>query len=174
VQADVRHAIHQAIDTFGQIDILVNNAGMGKFAPATQVELTDYDQMFDVNVKGSFICAQAVVPHLQTQQSGHIVCVCSDVSHRTFVGGSVYCATKYAQEALTNALRKELRPQGIKVSGVYPGQTDTEFGNTTQGAAHKAAWLRAGDVADAIIYIINTPPHLLIDELQLHPISQEF
>ena len=180
LEADVRSetqindAISKILARFGSIDVLVNNAGLGTFGDIEATDLAVYEQMFDVNVKGSFICAKAVIPLLKAQKSGHILQVCSDVSRRTFAGGSGYCATKYAQEALGNAMRKELRSHGIKVSNVYPGKTDTFFGGTAQGADHKTDWLRAKDVADAIVYVLNTPPNVLIDELQIHPLEQEF
>ena len=111
---------------------------------------------------------------MRTAGGGHIVNVASDVAKRTFAGGSLYCASKFAQEAFSSALRKEVRKDKIKVSVVYSGLVDTHFHADPQGGAHATNWLRDSDVADAIIYILAAPAHVVVDELVLHPLAQDY
>ena len=98
----------------------------------------------------------------------------SDVAKRTFSGGSLYCASKYAQDAFSASLRKELRSHGIKVSVVYPGLVDTFFHDGNPGQPHRAEYLKPHDIADAVAYILNAPAHVVIDELMLHPLVQDY
>lgn len=128
----------------------------------------------DVNVKGSFLLSKAALPHLKAARHGHILAVASDVSKRTFANGSLYCASKYAQDAFFAALRREVRPHNIKVSVIYPGLVDTHFHNSGPGQDKNHWYMRAEDIASAIAYVINTPPHVCVDELMLHPMGQDW
>jgi NADP-dependent 3-hydroxy acid dehydrogenase YdfG len=158
---------------FGPLDYLVNNAGYGIFKPADEIGLAEWRELMDVNVAGTFVCCKYFMPGMKGQGSGHIVNIASDVAKRNFANGSLYCASKYAQDAFSGALRKELRPFGIKVSVVYSGLVDTHF-HGQPGAPHAATWLSDQDMADAIYYVMDQPPHVVVDELMIHPLSQEY
>lgn len=158
---------------FGGIDLLINNAGVGTFATVDQLSFSDWEKMFSTNVTGTFLLCKECVP-LMKQVGGHIVTIASDVSRRTFAGGGGYCATKYAQEALCLSLRKEVRQFGIKVTVVYPGLIDTHFHSTPEGDISHSSWLKAEDVADTVRYIVDAPAHVVIDEVVLHPLSQDY
>ncbi len=162
------------IAQFGKIDAVVNNAGFGIFGSTDSLSASDWDSVMNTNVKGTFLFCQAILPHFRQQGGGHIVNVASDVAKRVFDGGSLYCASKYAQDAFSMSLRKEVRKNNIKVSVIYSGLVDTHFHAHPQGDSHAAAWLKGKDVADAIIYILEAPPHVVIDELMLHPLSQDY
>jgi NADP-dependent 3-hydroxy acid dehydrogenase YdfG len=103
-----------------------------------------------------------------------LILVTSDVARRTFAQGSLYCMSKYAQDALALTLRKELRPHGVRVSVVMPGLTDTSFGGSEEGAPHKAEWLKPQDVAQTIAFMANAPQHVVIDEVLIHPFCQDY
>ena len=166
--------VQNCVERFGSIDILVNNAGIGIFGDVEQSSLSEWQQLFDTNVTGTFLFSREVIPHMKQQRSGHIVIVASDVSKRVSEGGSAYCATKFAQDAFSMALRKEVRRFGIKVSTIFPGLVDTSFHAQPEGDASHQGWLRAHDVADAIVYVLNTPSHVVIDEVMIHPLIQEY
>ena len=94
---------------------------------------------------------------------------------RTFAHGTAYGASKYAQDAMLGSLRKEVRPHGIKVSTIYPGLVDTYFNDTKPDSAEaKRNHLRPADVAQAVRYVLEAPAHVVIDELMLHPLTQEW
>jgi NADP-dependent 3-hydroxy acid dehydrogenase YdfG len=173
-EAQVNAAVEQVIADFGRIDCVINNAGIGVFKAAETISEAEWNTLMDVNVKGSFLLTKAALPHLKTAGRGHILAVASDVSKRTFPNGSLYCASKYAQDAFFSALRKEVRPHGIKVSVVYPGLVDTHFHKREQGNPAQADYLNPGDIAAAISYILNAPAHVVVDELMIHPLSQEY
>ncbi|MDZ7898172.1 MAG: SDR family oxidoreductase [Arcicella sp.] len=114
----VKSTINSTKETFGTIDALVNNAGFGIFKQATEISTAEWDSIYDTNVKGTFLFCKEAIQHMKAQGAGHIVNVASDVAKRVFDGGSLYCSSKYAQDAFSMALRKEVRKDGIKVSVV--------------------------------------------------------
>lgn len=170
----VNEAVAKIVRDFGRIDHVINNAGLGAFKPAEQLSDAEWDTVMDVNVKGSFLLTKAALPHMKAAKSGHILAIASDVSKRTFPNGSLYCASKYAQDAFFSALRKEVRADGIKVSIIYPGLVDTYFHDGVPGQPHRAQYLQADDIAAAASYILNAPAHVVVDELMIHPLSQDY
>lgn len=173
-ETQVKSVFAQILAQFGRIDFLINNAGIGQFKPVTETDAAYWDELMAVNVKGTFLCAKEAVLQMQKQGSGHIVNIASDVSKRTFPNGALYCSSKYAQDAFSSALRKEVRKDGIKVSVIYPGLVDTYFHPDGPGKPENASHLKPEDIAAAVNYIISAPKHVVIDELMIHPISQEY
>jgi NADP-dependent 3-hydroxy acid dehydrogenase YdfG len=167
-------AVSQMIATFGTIDFMINNAGYGIFGQTETITAESWSELYDVNVKGTFLFSKEVLASMKTAQSGHIINIASDVAKRVFDGGGLYCSSKFAQDAFSAALRKEVRKDGIKVSVVYSGLVDTMFHADPQGAENHADWLKADDMANTIMYIMDQPKHVVIDELMIHPLSQEY
>lgn len=173
-EADMATVVQTALDRFGRIDVVINNAGYGVFKNVDEISVTEWDDLMATNVKGTFLLTKAALPSLKAQGAGHIVVVASDVAKRTFAGGSLYTASKYAQEAFMGALRKEVRPFGIKVSGVYTGLVDSHFHAKGHGHETSKNYLQAQDVAESMHYIISRPAHVVIDEFMVHPLEQEY
>jgi NADP-dependent 3-hydroxy acid dehydrogenase YdfG len=169
-----KDAVSQMIANFGTIDYMINNAGYGIFGQTETITSENWTDIYDVNVKGTFLFSKEVLASMKTAQSGHIINIASDVAKRVFDGGGLYCSSKYAQDAFSAALRKEVRKDGIKVSVVYSGLVDTMFHADPQGAEKHADWLKADDMANTIIYVMDQPKHVVIDELMIHPLSQEY
>lgn len=170
----VRASVEAVVKANTRIDVLINNAGFGIFKSSTDISATEWDQVFATNVKGTFLLSNGVIPYMKKQQSGHIINIASDVAKRVFAGGSLYCASKFAQDAYSMAIRKELRPSGIKVSVVYSGLVDSSFHAEPQGHDSHQWWLKNEDMANAICFIAAQPPHVVIDELMIHPLQQEY
>lgn len=173
-EKQVNETVDQILRDFGRIDTVINNAGIGIFKPADELAASDWDRVMEVNVKGSFLLSKAALPAMKKAGAGHIVGVASDVSKRTFATGSLYTASKYAQHAFFESLRREVRKLGIKVSVIYPGLVDTYFHDGPPGQAHRTGYLQPTDIADAVAYVLNAPPHVVVDELMLHPMIQEW
>lgn len=170
----VKQTVEETIKRFGTVDIAINNAGFGIFKNSDEITVADWDSVFATNVKGTFLLSNAVIPVMKKKKSGHIINIASDVAKRVFAGGSLYCASKYAQDAYSMAIRKELRSFNIKVSVVYSGLVDSSFHANPQGHDAHSWWLKNEDMADAIIYVANQPAHVVIDELMIHPLQQEY
>ncbi|WP_231557257.1 SDR family oxidoreductase [Deinococcus sp. YIM 77859] len=159
------------------VDALVNNAGVGSFQPVEEITPAEYRRVMDTNVLGTLLVTRGLIPHFRERyargEGSQVVNVTSDVSARTFAGGALYTASKYAQRAVTQALAYEGRAYGLRVTEIRPGMVDTFFAGSVQGAAHKAGWLRPDDVADAVLYALTAPLHARIDEVLLHPVEQD-
>jgi NADP-dependent 3-hydroxy acid dehydrogenase YdfG len=110
---------------------------------------------------------------MKAAKQGHIINVASDVAKRVFDGGALYCSSKFAQDAFSMALRKEVRRHGIKVSVVYSGLVDTNF-HPDPNTPDKMSWLTDTDMANSILFMMNQPIHVVIDELMIHPLSQDY
>lgn len=167
-------AVSEMIAAFGSIDFMINNAGYGVFGPTESISAQAWSDIYDVNVKGTFLFSKEVLASMKEAKTGHIINIASDVAKRVFDGGSLYCSSKFAQDAFSAALRKEVRKDGIKVSVVYSGLVDTMFHTDPQGSENHSGWLKAEDMAKTIIYIMDQPKHVVIDELMIHPLSQEY
>lgn len=129
--ADVQAVVQRALDLFGKIDILMNNAGILIHAPVLEMRESDWDRIFDVNVKGSFLFAQAVGRQMVKQGSGKIINMSSCSGKKATRDEAAYCATKAAILGLNRVLALELGPHGINVNAICPGATDTEMVRST-------------------------------------------
>lgn len=173
-EQDIDKAIHDILATWQHIDVLINNAGIGIFKPTEHITDEEWDSVMTTNVKGTFLLTKAVLPSMKARKSGMVIGVASDVSKRVFANGALYCASKYAQDAFLSALRKEVRQDNIRVSVIYPGLVDTYFHQQHEGDDTQKEFLKAQDIANAALYIAESPAYVVIDELMLHPISQEY
>lgn len=168
-----------AKDTFGRIDVLVNNAGLMPLAPLDALKVDEWDQMVDVNIKGVMYGIAAVLPIMREQHSGHVINLSSVAGHKVFPGAAVYCATKYAVRALSEGLRMEAGDE-IRSTNISPGAIATELTSTiTDPTAAEAAEelykvaIDADAVARAIVYAIEQPHDVDINEIILRPTAQE-
>jgi NAD(P)-dependent dehydrogenase (short-subunit alcohol dehydrogenase family) len=123
----VRAAVSQAILSFGRIDVLVNNAGYGMMGAIEEVTDAEVRQQYETNVFGALDVMRAVLPHMRRQRSGHILNLSSVGGVVSFPGAGIYCSTKFALEALSEAMAKEVAPLGIKITLVEPGAFRTDF-----------------------------------------------
>jgi NADP-dependent 3-hydroxy acid dehydrogenase YdfG len=163
------------------IHILVNNAGLAAGLDLIQNGNTDdWDQMMDTNVKGLLYVTRAVLPLLIQNKSGHIINIGSTAAKYVYEKGNVYCASKFAVDALTQAMRIDLLKSGIKVTAIHPGAAETEFslvrfkGDREKSKAVYNGFqpLQAHDIADAVYYCATLPGHVCINELVITPAAQ--
>lgn len=166
-------------EKFGRIDVLINNAGLMPLAPLDALKVDEWEQMIDVNIKGVLYGIAAVLPTMREQHSGHVINLSSVAGHKVFPGGAVYCATKYAVRALSEGLRLEAGDE-IRSTNISPGAVATELTSTiTDPVAAKAAKelysvaISADSVARAIVYAIEQPHDVDINEIILRPTAQE-
>lgn len=169
----VHEVIQTVLATFGSIDFMINNAGFGVFGATESYSAEVWSDVYDTNVKGTFLFSKAVLPAMKAAGHGHIINIASDVAKRVFDGGSLYCSSKFAQDAFSMALRKEVRKFGIKVSVVYSGLVDTSF-HPNPNSPEKQSWLTDNDMAQSILFVMTQPAHVVIDELMIHPLSQDY
>ncbi len=174
-------AIKSLPKNFSGIDILVNNAGNAHgLSTMDEADTEDWDTMIDLNVKGLLYVFRAVIPGMVKRKSGHIINLGSIASHEVYPKGNVYCATKFAVDALSRGMQHDLLEKGIKVTGIFPGAVETEFSLVRfKGDAERAKHvykgfepLTAQDVAETILFALTRPPHVNISELTILPSAQ--
>lgn len=173
-EADVQNVVTKTIEEFGHVDLLVNNAGVGFFKQTEEVTAAEWKKVFEVNVQGVFLTSKAVLPYMKEKKYGTIITISSDVGRYTIPNGSAYTATKYAVQGFCGSLAQEVREYGIRVGTINPGMVDTYFANSTQGTLEKKDWLKVEDIAYAVVYMASAPKYMLIDEIVLHPLIQQY
>ena len=164
-------------------DVLVNNAGKAKgLEKLHEGSLDHWDEMIDTNLRGLLYVTRGFLPHMVARDSGHVINIGSIAGRWVYPKGAVYNATKYGVRALTEAMNIDLLGTKIRVSSVDPGLTETEFSEVRfDGDADRAASVYAGtkplaadDVADAVIYVANTPEHVDILNVVMMPTVQRY
>lgn len=179
--ASVQAMVDSLDDNWRKVDILINNAGLAKgFAPIHEGEIEDWETMIDTNVKGLLYMTRAISPYMVARGEGHIINVCSSAGHEPYANGNVYCATKYAVDALTKTMRLDLHKHHIRVSQVSPGHVEeTEFALTRfDGDVERAKIyedfqpLKSSDVAETIFFLATRPKHVNIQDVRIFGTQQ--
>ena len=166
-------AINSLPNNFKQIDILINNAGNAHgLDPIQTGSLDDWDAMIDINIKGLLYVSKAIIPQMTARESGHIINIGSSAGKEVYPKGNVYCGSKHAVLAITEGMRIDLNPFGIKVGAINPGLVETEFsqvrfkGDSVADTVYKGyKALQAEDIAEIIYFVISRPPHVNIADL---------
>jgi NADP-dependent 3-hydroxy acid dehydrogenase YdfG len=163
------------------IDILINNAGLSRgLEKVYEGHVDDWEEMIDTNVKGLLYVTRAVVPGMVERGAGHVVNLGSTAGHMTYPNGAVYCATKAAENRITEGLREDLLGTPVRVTTIDPGMVETEFSKVRfhgdEGRAAKVYQgltpLQAEDVADAILWAVTRPAHVNIAQVVLTSVDQ--
>ncbi|MCF1190460.1 SDR family NAD(P)-dependent oxidoreductase [Mangrovimonas sp. AS39] len=177
---EVFKAIDSLPNSFKTIDILINNAGNAHgLDPIDEGSLDDWDAMMDINVKGLLYISKAIIPSMRDRQSGHIINIGSSAGKEVYPKGNVYCGSKHAVLAITEGMRIDLNPYGIKVGAINPGLVETEFskvrfkgGSQADNVYKGYKALQAEDIAEAIYFAVSRPPHVNIADMLIFPTAQ--
>ena len=178
---DVAALVKLAVSKFGRIDVLVNNAGIMPLAPFSALKIDEWDAMIDVNIKGVLYGIAAALPEFQKQKSGHFVNLSSVAGIKVFSpGGSVYSGTKFAVRAISDGLRHEVG-KDIRTTIILPGLVDSELKHNTTHKETSEGVLQlyqiaipSDAVARSIVYAIEQPADVDINEIVLRPTAQDF
>ncbi|MFQ5572986.1 MAG: SDR family oxidoreductase [Nitrosopumilaceae archaeon] len=174
--------VDAVLKKWNSVDILVNNAGLMPLSFIKNLKVDEWDQMIDVNIKGVLYCTAAVILHMKEKKSGHIVNISSVAGRIVFPSGSVYCATKHAITAFSEGIRQEFSPRSnIRVTCIEPGVVATELTSTITDESlqsfveqsKKMDSLHAEDIANAILYAVESPIHVNVNEVLIRPTTQE-
>ena len=166
---------------WASIDVLINNAGNAHgLDPIQTGNVDDWDAMLDINVKGLLYVSKAIISGMTERNSGHIINIGSIAGKEIYPNGNVYCASKHAVDALTNGMRIDLNPFGIKVMGIHPGLVETEFSLVRfKGDSQRASTIYQGyqplvaqDIADFVEFALTRPPHVVLADVVVLPTAQ--
>ena len=179
-KAQVKHLVDSAVESFGKVDVMINNAGVMPLAALEQLKTDEWDQMIDVNFKGTLYGIAAALPYMQQQKSGHIINVASVYGHKLGPDATVYCATKFAVRALSEGLRQEVKPYNIRTTIISPGLIATELldhisdkaiQEQTRGFAEQIA-IPPDSFARMVAFAINEPENVDVNEILFRPTAQ--
>lgn len=180
-QQEVKKSIESLPDRWKAIDVLINNAGNAHgLDPIQSGKIEDWDAMMDINVKGLLYVSREIIPGMTERKRGHIINLGSIAGKEVYPNGNVYCASKFAVDALTQGIRMDLNPFGIKVTGINPGLVETEFSLVRfKGDQEKAGKVYKGieplkgeDIADIILYVLTCPPHVVLADITVFSTAQ--
>lgn len=175
-----RKAINSMPEEWKNIAVLINNAGLAMgLSPIDEGDISDWDTMIDTNVKGLLYVSKLIIPFLK-ETKGQIINIGSTAAKDVYPKGNVYCATKHAVDALSQAMRIDLLPYEIKVTAIHPGAAETEFSLVRfKGDAEKAkdvykgfTPLYAEDIAEVAYFCATRPAHVCINDLVITPAAQ--
>jgi NADP-dependent 3-hydroxy acid dehydrogenase YdfG len=178
---EVAKALKSLPENFKQVDILINNAGNAHGLSSIQEgNLDDWDAMLDINVKGLLYVSKAIIPQMIDRSNGFIVNIGSIAGKDVYPNGNVYCASKFAVNALNKSMRLDLNQHKIRVAGIHPGLVETEFSEVRfKGDQERAKnvytgykALQAEDIADIIYFVVTRPYHVNIEDLVVYPTAQ--
>ena len=179
-KSQVKKLVDTAVETYGRIDVMLNNAGLMPLAPLEQLKIDEWDQMIDVNLKGTLYGIAAALPHMKAQKSGHIINVSSVYGHKLGPDATVYCATKHAVRALSEGLRQEVKPYNIRTTIISPGAVATELlehisddniREQTKGFVSQIA-IPADSFARMVAFAVNEPENVDVNEILFRPTAQ--
>jgi 3-hydroxy acid dehydrogenase/malonic semialdehyde reductase len=180
-RSSVVSALNSLSAEWKNIDVLINNAGNAHgFAPIQTGDVADWDAMMDINVKGLLYVSREIIPGMTERKRGHIINIGSIAGKEVYPNGNVYCASKFAVDALTKGMRMDLNPFGIKVTGIHPGLVETEFSIVRfKGDEVRAASIYKGieplhgsDIAEVIRYVLAAPAHVVLADITVLPTAQ--
>lgn len=180
--AQVQALIVQAVETYGRIDVMLNNAGVMPLSLLEMLRVEEWDQTIDVNIKGVLYGVAAALPYMKAQKSGQFINVSSVAGHLVSAGGVVYSASKFAVRAITEGLRKEVKPYNIRSTILSPGAVDTELPASTRAEGMAQAMqafyehnaIPADSFARCVLFAISQPAEVDINEILFRPTRQEF
>lgn len=177
----VRHLVNATVAMHGRLDVIINNAGLMPHSLLERVRVDDWDRMIDVNLKGVLYGIAAALPHMTRQKSGHIINVSSVAGHKVRPGSAVYAATKAAVRMLSEGLRQEVKPYGIRTTVISPGAVATELPDSITDAdvakgirqfyEHYA--IPADSFARMVAFAMSQPDDVDVNEILFRPTAQE-
>ncbi|HDI1368786.1 TPA: SDR family oxidoreductase [Staphylococcus aureus] len=157
-----------AQQTFGGLDIVINSAGQMLSSKITDYQVDEWDSMIDVNIKGTLHTAQAALPTMLEQSSGHLINIASISGFEVTKSSTIYSATKAAVHTITQGLEKELAKTGVKVTSISPGMVDTAITAAYNPSDRKK--LDPQDIAEAVLYALTQPKHVNVNEITVRPV----
>ncbi len=165
---EVDELIKMAQQTFGGLDIVINSAGQMLSSKITDYQVDEWESMIDVNIKGTLYTAQAALPTMLEQSSGHLINIASISGFEVTKSSTIYSATKAAVHTITQGLEKELAKTGVKVTSISPGMVDTAITAAYNPTDRKK--LEPQDIAEAVLYALTQPKHVNVNEITVRPV----
>jgi 3-hydroxy acid dehydrogenase / malonic semialdehyde reductase len=181
VPEHVQEAVRQTLARWGRLDVLIANAGFGYRSPLVDGNIQRWKDMIDTNVYGLLLTLKYGVAPMLERGSGHAVVTSSIAGRVATPGGSAYCGTKFAATAIADSLRQEVGPKGVRVTTIEPGVVISEFQEKAEYTPDILANMLKGaeplvpaDIARAVVFALEMPAHMAVNELVVRPTGQAY
>ena len=181
ILSEVEQMVSEVSEIWGKPDILINNAGLALgLSTIDEGDIAEWETMIDTNIKGLLYMTRNIAPLMRSAKKGHIINIGSTAGKNVYPNGNVYCATKYAVDALSQSMRIDLLDHNVKVTAINPGMVDTEFslvrfsgdGQRAEATYKGFEPLHAQDIANTIYYCATLPDHVCINDLTITCVRQ--
>lgn len=174
LSADCDRLVAAGLGRWDALDLLVNNAGIGLWGPAAELTDADWQRVIGVNLGGVAFCTRAALRVMLPRRRGQVITMCSDLGRVPSANHAAYCASKFGVAGFTRAVAEEARPQGVRVSLLYPGFIDTRFRDRQRNrppetVPEASRMLTARDVAAAVVWMAGTAASAVASEVVLDP-----
>ena len=166
--------VAQVEQRFGALDALINNAGIGAYKPLVDWTPQEVIACVNLNLTAPMLLSQAVLAGMAARGRGMIVNIASDLARRPLANMAPYVATKFGLLGFSGSLLREAKAHGIKVSTVLPGIIDTAFNGALEGSKDETWALRSAALARQVVALLELPENVVVDELTIHPLYQDF
>jgi ribitol 2-dehydrogenase len=176
---DIARMVEMTLDRFGRIDVMYANAGIYIPGKVDEGDPEAWSNLMDVNIDGVLNCVHAVLPQMKAQGSGDILVSSSISGHVDIDWEPIYSASKHAIQGFVHTLRRQVAPMGLRVGAIAPGAVATELWDITDPveidrlAIEEHSFIRAEDVARAVVFMLSQPPHVTIRDLVILPQKQD-
>jgi NADP-dependent 3-hydroxy acid dehydrogenase YdfG len=179
--SQVQALVDRAVSLHGRLDVIINNAGLMPLSPLEMGQISEWNQMIDVNIKGVLYGIAAALPIMKEQKSGQIITVSSVAGHKVRPGSAVYSATKHAVRVISEGLRQEVKPYNIRCTLLSPGAIDTELPTSITAAPvaeavqafYESNAIPASSFARCVLFAMSQPEDVDINEILFRPTRQE-
>jgi len=155
------------VDPWGRLDIVVNNAGIGIFQPLEQTTIEAWNQIQDVNARGTFLLCREAVAHLRRQQLSFIINIASVVAVKGYSNQAAYAASKHAMLGMSKSLAKEVQDDGIRVHVINPGGVATDMVRQARPDLNPDELIQPQDIADIVLFLVSRQGNAVIDEVNV-------
>jgi 3-oxoacyl-[acyl-carrier protein] reductase len=166
-EADVLRLFTEVKRQFDRLDVLVNNAGIGIFGEVAEASAADFDRMYQVNARGTFLCCREALKLMAPRRRGYIINLSSVMGFRGYPNQAGYVASKHAVTGLTKSLAVEAQPHGIRVSLISPGGVDTGMVAEARPDLDRSVLLEPDDIAQAVAYLLSLSDRAAVDEIYI-------
>lgn len=165
-EAGVTSFVESVVQRYGKIDLLINSAGVFEMRPFEQTTVEFWDEVLDINLKGAFICAKAVWPHIA---GGQLINISSVAGVKAYANNAAYCASKFGLNGLSEALALEGKARNIRVHVVCPGNTQTPIWEGQAPVEVQAKMMKPEEVAEVVRWLAISPASLMFDKVIVNP-----
>ena len=170
-ESSIKNAVKVITRKCGPVDVLVNNAGIGPWKDFLKTTVREFDDTISTNLRGMFICTQAVAPSMIARRRGMIINVLSTAAIRPFPGNSAYCASKFGGLGLTRVIRGELKKHNIRVVAVLPGAVETPMWDAASRKKYHERMMQPEDVAAVMVQAARLPARTVVEEILMRPLA---